>query len=887
MKALLKRFFFPLCLALIVVAVCIATYKPGTFLSGWDTLHPEFDFGLNFERMIQGVWRDNQGLGAVAGHSHMADLPRVLFLWIAHFLFPLESLRYLYVFLCLLLGPLGVYFLVRELVPRKGAEIVGFLGGLFYLCNLSTVQQFYAPFEMFTTQYAYLPWIILYSLRVLKKPVRKNLLLFSALTLLAAPQAYAAHLWYPFFATYILFIGAYSLLHRGTVKKGLLLIALTLALNSFWLLPNLYFIQSTGSVPKESKQNRIYSQEYRLRNREHGYLKDVALMRGFYFSWSSYNPQRAYFEYLMPEWKAHIANPFVAAIGYLLFAGAVCGIGLSIKRRDPLTLPFLPFFVLPFVFLMNHTFPFDFIFDSLLRVSLFEEALRFVFTKFSVLLLFSLALYLAYTLSAVYQKLREGQQLITTVLITILLLIYVFPLFRGSLISDRFKVKIPTYYFDFWAYMKDRDNGTVLALPLQTSSAWQYYTFGYQGSGFIWFGLKQPILDRDFDRWSIPNEQAFREFQYAVYAQNKDLFVRTLQKYSVRYLLYDAANITPELKNRDQVLYAREINRLLASLVKEGSLKKDRRFGSVSLYTVVSPHRFQEIESLPSVSPAYRWDFEDAAFQMLGDYYSREGENSYVFPFRDLVTPSDRVRKSLVPTLFSNKESVSSVAVPRLDASALQQYIGTAKGVSLDGNAIRFSSTDTQAGLAVKLDSLPHNTGYLVTFTSQNLEGLPLRICLKNLYSGICVLYDELSKNNGKKAQDSFIIPAYENGVGYTLTVNNISFGNYATENRLYSITMYPFPYQFLASLYGKPSGESFKKNIAILPKSYHQGWTAYQGGKQLKDHVPVNNWANGWITDDPDSPVSYIFWPQYLEYAGFGLIVLGFVWIGVRRRND
>ena len=67
-------------IALVSIALLLVlrNYTPGTFLSGWDTLHPEFNFGLNFQRLFFGVFRSEQGLGAVAAHSHMSDLPRVI-----------------------------------------------------------------------------------------------------------------------------------------------------------------------------------------------------------------------------------------------------------------------------------------------------------------------------------------------------------------------------------------------------------------------------------------------------------------------------------------------------------------------------------------------------------------------------------------------------------------------------------------------------------------------------------------------------------------------------------------------------------------------------------------------------------------------------------------
>ena len=65
------------------VILSVANYSPGTWLSGWDTLHPEFDFPLAIKREISGVWRSEQGLGALSGHSDIAELPRILLLWLS------------------------------------------------------------------------------------------------------------------------------------------------------------------------------------------------------------------------------------------------------------------------------------------------------------------------------------------------------------------------------------------------------------------------------------------------------------------------------------------------------------------------------------------------------------------------------------------------------------------------------------------------------------------------------------------------------------------------------------------------------------------------------------------------------------------------------------
>ncbi|MBI4130556.1 hypothetical protein HY468_04520, partial [Candidatus Roizmanbacteria bacterium] len=64
--------------------------------------------------------------------------------------------------------------------------------------------------------------------------------------------------------------------------------------------------------------------------------------------------------------------------------------------------------------------------------------------------------------------------------------------------------------------------------------------------------------------------------------------------------------------------------------------------------------------------------------------------------------------------------------------------------------------------------------------------------------------------------------------------------------------------------------------------------------GKQLTEHVLVNNWANGWVlpseetqnsklkiqNETTEQTVKIIFWPQYLEYIGFGLLILSFLYL-------
>ena len=165
--------------------------------------------------------------------------------------------------------------------------------------------------------------------------------------------------------------------------------------------------------------------------------------------------------------------------------------------------------------------------------------------------------------------------------------------------------------------------------------------------------------------------------------------------------------------------------------------------------------------------------------------------------------------------------------------------------------------------------------------------------------------------------------PKFEYGLGYTFAFQNKSFLNFEAINKLDELSIYLFPYQALKEMkfvrnefnkadvkftkdfdVKKPNYFTYKVTInpstslrtsnLILFQSYSPGWVAFQNGKLL-DHVLVNNWANGWILDDRSlmldirnnnlgssiynlGSITIVFWPQYLEFAGFILLAIAFL---------
>jgi len=904
----------PLFIAFLVLVISLLNYTPGTFLSGWDTLHPEFDFGLNFKRMIFGVWREEQGLGAVAGHSHMADLPRVFILWLLHFFLPLNTLRYAYIFLCLILGPLGIYCLISHLFSKKkNVHLTAFLSALFYLFNLSTVQQFYVPFEMFPTQYAFLPWIILFTLKFLAKPNRKNLIAFLIFSLFSTPQAYAAHLWYAFFGIYVMFLFLNWFLNKkqkNILKNSIFLIALTLVVNAFWLLPNLYYIATSSEAPRLNKANRLHSQEFLLKNRETGYLKDVALNRGFYFNWEIFNFNNWKVENLMPKWNSHFQNQDIALLGYLFFFLSLIGLIFSFVNKERKVTPFVFFFITPFVFLANKTTVFEQIFNILIKNPMFEEALRFVFTKFSILFQFGMSIFFAYWFcffTKIFQKHINPVKI--TVVLSICFLIYGYPIFKKNLICPKVKTKIPHQYFQFWNFMKKQNDGLVLSLPLHQFSGWQYYDWGYQGSGFIWFGLKQPVLDRDFDRWEVKNEEAFREFFYSLYSNNPYNFAKTLKKYSANYIVWDKNLTTTVPKNINQITFKFETERLINQLEKKKIIKEIANFEQLKVYQTNFPSRLTSIKNIDhSVFPSYQWHYHDAAYSGHLDYFTSNGDNnnSY-YPFRKILNKYNQLEIEIkkennvwqtefsIPANYQNiitprpnkieKELVEKITIEekkiKFATQTYFEFVPPKKNLSF-----QYTSLNNTTGGNVYLENLPHSLGYIIGIKAKNLKNLPLRLCFKNLYTNLCSLEEGL-KEKKDSSWNYFLVPPTDENFGYNLILSNISHGDIKTINQLEKVVIIPIPYNFLNNIYLALPEKRRGKNFFILKQSFNEGWLAFyfDGLKPifLKNHVLINNWANGWEIDqlrikNEELRIYLVFWPQILEFFGFGLLGITFL---------
>ena len=926
MLAKAKNNIFVILILVISIFLALKNYTPGTILSGWDTLHPEFNFGLNFERILSGVFREEQGLGAVAAHSHMADLPRILILYLASFFLSQNFLRYSYIFLNLIIGPVGMYFFLQKVVIKN--KFGSFLGSLFYLLNLGTMQQFIVPFEMFTTQYAILPWIFLTATNYFHKATLKNVLFFSVVTFLAAPMAYAPTLWYVYFgclALYLLSLSAFGIFKKNfyTLRRVFVLLLLTLLINSFWILPNLYFLKTEAKFVPMANINKLFSSEAFLYNKEFGDLKNISLIKTFLFDWDVYSGNKK-FEYLLSPWIKHLKNPNIEKIGLLFPIMAMLGLIYAFKKKSKEAISFITLLFISLFFLINDNPPTGAIFRYLQsNLTLFNEALRFPDDKILGIFIFIFAIYIGIfevfmenIIKKIFKKSYLRIVYLQLVIVFALLVIYMLPAFSGNLISPYMRIKIPKEYFSLFKWFNEQPNtGRIANLPIHSPWGWEYYDWyngknpSFQGAGFLWFGIKQPMLNRDFDRWSPYNEQYYREMSEAIYSQDFVKLKSVLKKYDINYILLDKSVIAPE-QTTSQVLFFDEIERLL---LESSNIQQVFHSGKLFVYQVSSQNQNVRIIKNPlSVDSGYSVSYDDFVYLKYNDYitYSDLKKNTISYSFKNSINNGNLILSNVsLPSLSIGGQQYSATLSSGLTNDCPTKIEGGKSEMKIisdaSGKFLRYASTSGPLCNHYSFPTIPRDQGYLISITSRNISGLPLKLCVANYISRRCDIFSQLSSFSTFK-EDIFLLPPISKDVGFDINFNDFAIKKSPSINDLKSIKITSFPYAQISQIERyNPIENSSDINFMVFPQSFDQGWKAYEikdsnwlkvnfpffFGKELKTHVLVNGWTNGWLLNDQSLKTNsqrlvIVFWPQYLEYLGFGVLIVTFAWLLVRLRK-
>ncbi|PIY69103.1 hypothetical protein COY90_02445, partial [Candidatus Roizmanbacteria bacterium CG_4_10_14_0_8_um_filter_39_9] len=641
-------------------------------LTGWDNLHPEFNFGLNIYRSIFSVWQEYQGLGLLAGMAHASDLPRQLFLLLTSFVLPSSSLRYVFHFLMLLVGTLGIYTFIEGFFLRHKDEDLrqktAFLGALFYLLNLGTIQYFFVPFEPYSTFWGFFPWELFVFFKLLNHPSKKNVIIFTLVNFLAVPQAYVQTL----FLVYLLCLGSIivgdivlhkSLIHMRSYLKLLLII---FCVNAFWLIPNAYFTFKNVLVTQQAMNNQMNNERFFQINKKRGTIQDFALLKEFYFDFINSETNSKDLGYMMQPWRDHYKSQTVTFVGYALFVVVIFGLFGRNKNNKYLW----GIFALACLAFLSDTPLFADLNNIIRSIPLINQIFRNPFTKFIVPTVFVFSVFFSAGVSTLVDgKILRNHRKTSNIFLSILFVCIVvmgYPIFRGYLFYSKSRLVIPDKYFKLFNYFASQDkNARIMNMPQDSYWGWGSYRWGAIGSGFLWYGIEQPIMDRAFDVWSKPLEGYYWELNYALKKQDIGLFNQVLQKYNIKYIIFDESYI-PSDSMPLKFLLKQEGNMLFNNTTVQKKFEVD----GIRVYEISpgieSINNIVLIDKLPSVDISNSFDNIDTAFSTLGIYKSpvEHDKAEYVFPFQSLFTNRPQIDSSIQITEDDKSYNIMTPLLP-------------------------------------------------------------------------------------------------------------------------------------------------------------------------------------------------------------------------------
>ncbi len=786
---------WPILALLLINAILFATnYKSGTYLTGWDNLHPEFDIRMNIERSIFAVWQEYQSVGLLGGMGHAADLVRQLYLLILSFAFPDSVLRYISTFTALLLGEIGAYYLISYLLKNQvddikfnntNLKLCAFVGSLFYTLNLGTIQTFYAPFESFIYHFAALPWLLLASILFLNSSKIKNLIFLVVVLILATPSAYIPTLFVAFILCLLIYILATLIVaenkHKtfiNSLKLGLII----LFVNAFWLLPFLYFTAVGSDTNVGAKMNQMATETIFMQNKEFGTLIDVPLLRGFWFN--NVDPNlNGDFAYMFAPWKTHISGA-TELLGYGLFILILLGAGhtfmLFIKRSNTkssraLNLSLFLIFLFSFTMLATDTPIFSTINEYFRKFPLFNQAFRFPFTKFNSLAALFYSIMLTFGIAFAIRKIKISDTRLKDIFHYVLpivifsIIIWVArPAFMGNLFYEKQTIAIPDEYFKTFSYFKSQNPNTRIAnLPQPTFWGWTFYRWGYGGSGFPWYGIKQPILDRAFDVWSQDSENYYFELATALYGKDKQAIENVFNKYQINYLILDKNVIYPQAP---KALFYEETEELLSDIP---SIRKDAQIGNISIYKVTPKdpiNNFVFSEGILPVGVSSTWNTKDTTYQKTGNYISLSSSSNYEinYPFNSLFTLKTGKEKDIEILNEDDIVITKKIFIPENSELRIPQYFREEKIVPVEifalpeiNGTITLSANIRTPQIEIDTTSVWGKNSVIPLFTLPEETTFPVSINI----NGVSVFSIESKPTINEKVGTSFLTSLQNNSI--------------------------------------------------------------------------------------------------------------------------
>ena len=247
-------------LVLLLLVVCIVSFRSGKFLLSNDNYSPELNPFLSVSRYVESpAWRGYRVLG-IPSDSEQADLFRSMLFLILNGLFPRSSLAQIFSLICIVVGTLSMATLttrfIRDFVNTKSSGYVFFISGLIYLSSLWTAWVFNFNMMPYIAQYGFLPLLLLSIYLLMKDFTYPRFFFLFISSILFVSTSVIGTLFFVNIVL-ILFVFIYfGYLHRVKIKGILKYFSLFLVVQLFWILPFVIYTKSVSQDIIDSPTNR-------------------------------------------------------------------------------------------------------------------------------------------------------------------------------------------------------------------------------------------------------------------------------------------------------------------------------------------------------------------------------------------------------------------------------------------------------------------------------------------------------------------------------------------------------------------------------------------------------------------------------------------------------
>ncbi|MDD3002624.1 MAG: hypothetical protein PHS06_02005 [Candidatus Shapirobacteria bacterium] len=863
--AKLKPHWDKIFLSLVLFFLFYKNFTPNTWLIGWDNLVPELNIWLNLKRSFLAVWQEYQGLGLVGGMGHATEIIRQIILLPFILILPHNLIRYLWQFLMLTLGVFSLNFGLKKIFHLS--KISSLLGSFFYLLNFGTIQFFWVPFEPFSTFWGFFPALFFVLFNYLKNPNRKNLIYFTLINFLAIPSFYVQTIFIVYIICLFLILLSHFIINfrKLSFKLYSTAILIIFLLNSFWFLPSIYFLKNDSHNTTQAYGNIMSNQETFDRNQNHGTISDFLLLKNYYYDFPKGENST-----LMSPWASHFSNQYYLIYGYFVSIFIIIGlISLFTKsnQKPSLKLSLLLIFFLCSIALLSSTPIFSEINYCIRQIPIINQIFRSPWTKFLVPTVFVFSVLLSIGLENSFKFLTKIKyspkfsKIIISFIFLFCLFSFSFPIFQGQFFYSKMKNELPSKYSELFLFFKEiPSTARIMNLPQGSFWGWTNYRWGSVGSGFLWYGLNQPILDRAFDVWNLKNETYYWELTSAIQQKNPLAIKSIFDKYSIEYVIFDDDVFFP-----DEKIYGKLVSPSLDLLSQIDGLILIKTIGSIYIFQYQLPTQIYSTNSInntPSIA-----------------HFNPNFQPQNIPPSNTAIYPNEH----------------SSVQNPQLNQNTENNQI-----------YFHFQNKQSHNYLTFNFSNLTFDQDYLLKIESRNLSGQTPIIASFDNY-----LHFYFSKNQLKTSSDWqttwILIPKMEKSpfnTGLIVMIDNPSFNQKFSINDVKSPQIYPYQNNIpVIENYQSPQNKYFESksnifyyylklnqdqdNYLVLPQSFHKGWIAFyfNGFKPvfLKNHTLINDWANGWEIPknyDPSPTIYFLFWPQILEFIGFILLIPTFIFV-------